>query len=194
MVSNQKEYLKEYYQNNKDKFKEYQLKNKDKIKQYKKGHYQKNRDKILKQTKQYKLNNKDKHLKHKLKWSLNNKDKIKEYYQKNKGKVNLRYKNRYRQDKNFAIKDRLRKLLRQALRLYTTTGKYQTSKKYGINYKAIIEHLTPFPEDISKFHIDHIKPLCSFNLTDPEEIKKAFEPNNHQWLLAEENLSKGGRF
>ena len=68
------------------------------------------------------------------------------------------------------------------------------SKKYGINYKAIIEHLKPFPENISEFHIDHIKPLCSFNLEDPEEIKIAFAPENHQWLTIQENLSKGGRY
>ena len=64
------------------------------------------------------------------------------------------------------------------------------SKKYGIDYKAIIEHLKPFPKDISIYHIDHIKPLCSFDLTSPKEVKKAFAPENHQWLLARDNLMK----
>lgn len=27
-----------------------------------------------------------------------------------------------------------------------------------------------------------------------EEIKKAFSPDNHQWLLASENLSKGSKW
>ena len=57
----------------------------------------------------------------------------------------------------------------------------------------IIEHLKPFPKDLSKFHIDHIKPLCSFDLTDFEQIKMAFTPENHQWLTIKQNLSKGGR-
>ncbi len=49
------------------------------------------------------------------------------------------------------------------------------------------------PEDFDskKYHIDHIKPLCSFNLEDSEELKKATSAENHQWLLANENLSKG---
>ncbi len=66
-----------------------------------------------------------------------------------------------------------------------------SSKEYGVDYKAIIRHLKPFPEHISNFHIDHIKPLCSFDLTNPSEVKKAFSPENHQWLLAEDNLKKG---
>ena len=81
----------------------------------------------------------------------------------------------------------------RALKKYSTTGKIHSSNKYGINYSKIILYLSPFPKDISKYHIDHKIPLCSFNLENPEEIKKAFAPENHQWLLAEENLKKGGR-
>ena len=63
-------------------------------------------------------------------------------------------------------------------------------KKYGIDIAAIIKHLKPFPEDLSKYHIDHIKPLCSFDMNDPEEVKKAFAAKNHRWLTKEENLKK----
>ncbi|GAI09868.1 unnamed protein product [marine sediment metagenome] len=79
------------------------------------------------------------------------------------------------------------------------TGKVMTLKTYGIDYKEIINHLQPFPKDISKYHIDHKKPLCSFQFinkdgsTNLEEIKKAFAPENHQWLTIQENLRKGGR-
>ena len=81
-----------------------------------------------------------------------------------------------------------------ALKKYTKTGKIWSSKQYEIDYKAIIEHLNPFPEDRSKYHIDHIRPLCSFDLTKPEEVRLAFAPENHQWLLAEENLKKNKKF
>ncbi len=81
-----------------------------------------------------------------------------------------------------------------ALRTYTKTGKIWLASKYGINYKLIIEHLKPFPENLSKYHIDHIQPLCSFNLEDTKEIKKAFAPENHQWLTIQENLCKGGKY
>ena len=78
--------------------------------------------------------------------------------------------------------------------------KIKKANEYGINYKAIIEHLKPFPKNRHLYHIDHIRPLCSFNFINKdgtqnlEEIKKAFVPENHQWLLTEENLSKGGNW
>jgi hypothetical protein len=99
-------------------------------------------------------------------------------------------KKRYKSSKQFNIACRLRIRVYLALKHYTKTGKYKSSKEYGINYKAIIEHLKPFPKDLSKYHIDHIKPLCSFDLTKKPEIKKAFAPENHQWLLSEENFKK----
>jgi len=42
--------------------------------------------------------------------------------------------------------------------------------------------------------VDHIKPLCTFDLIDPIQIKEASVPENHQWLLATENLQKGGKW
>ena len=101
--------------------------------------------------------------------------------------------NRYNSNKEIKIKHNLRVSLSTAFKKYSTTGKIVTSKKYGINYKAIIKHLKPFPKDISKYHIDHIKPLCSFDFNNPEDIKLAFAPENHQWLLVEDNLKKGSK-
>jgi len=95
---------------------------------------------------------------------------------------------------NAIIAGRLRSRFGNAIRTYTKTGKYQTSKKYGVDYKAIINHLKPFPKDLSKYHIDHIKPCCAFDLTDPEQIKECFHPKNHQWLLAHDNLVKNGNW
>jgi len=100
---------------------------------------------------------------------------------------------RYRKDKNFATAMRLRSLVYQNLRRYSDGGKVKPSKKYGIDYKKIIKHLEPLPEDIKLYHIDHIIPLSRFNLNNEEEIKSAFAPENHQWLLAKDNLSKGNK-
>ena len=96
-------------------------------------------------------------------------------------------------NKNYRIAMRLRSLLYGSLKAYTPYGKKMTSKKYGIDFNKIIEHLKPFPKDISKYHIDHIYPLSRFNLSDTEQVKKAFAPENHQWLLASDNIRKGNK-
>ena len=103
-------------------------------------------------------------------------------------------KKRFKEDKQFNIKERLRNRLRDAIKYYLKNNKHLISKNELVDYEMIIESLKPFPENISAYHIDHIKPLCSFDLTKKEEIKRAFSPKNHQWLLAKENLSKGGKW
>ena len=129
-------------------------------------------------------------------WLENNRDKRKKYRKLNCHKEYERRKLRRTNDLNFAIQLRLRRLVFGCFEKYTKTGKVMSSKKYGIDYLAIIEHLKPFPKDISNYHIDHIIPLCSFNFinldgsTNFEEIQKAFSPMNHQWLTAQENNNK----
>lgn len=43
------------------------------------------------------------------------------------------------------------------------------------------------------WHIDHIMPCASFDLTDPEQQKKCFHYSNLQPLWAEDNLRKGDK-
>ena len=49
-------------------------------------------------------------------------------------------------------------------------------------------------ENYGEWHIDHLRPLSSFDLTDPEQQKQAFHYKNLQPLWAADNLRKGARF
>ncbi len=121
------------------------------------------------------------------------------YYRQNKKEIQAKgykYGKRQRQLKTqISIRQRLRVRVYQAITRYAESGKIWTSQQYGIDYKAIIEHLGAHPNTRGikgDFHIDHIIPLSVFDLNDPEQVKLAFAPSNHQWLKAKENISKHG--
>jgi hypothetical protein len=71
--------------------------------------------------------------------------------------------------------------------------KAMPANEYGIDYKAIFNHIGPCPGKHGEWHIDHVRPLRSFDLSDPAQVRLAFAPENHQWLPAKDNLRKGGR-
>lgn len=170
-----KSYMKEYYykHNRKDYFKEYFHKeeNKKKKDDYMKEYH--SRPEVKEHKEEYR----------------------KEYISKPEKKlmVNKNGRERRKRDFKFKISCNLRCLLSNAFKLYSKTGKIMSSKKYGIDYKAIIEHLKPFPPNIKEYHIDHIIPLSLFDFNNPIHIKKAFLPHNHQWLKIKDNLEKNNR-
>jgi len=179
-------YSKEYYQKNKKRLnkkgREYYQKNKDKMKEYHKKYREKNKDNP-------KFKQKKKEYEQRAEVILRRKI----YFQKNKGRWNKYYQQRKKIDKEFYLTCKLRFQLKSSLRKYSKTGKIMTSKKYGVDYKAIIEHLKPFPEDIRGYDIHHIKPLVKFNFlnedgsTNLEEVRKSFAPENLILLTKEEH-------
>ena len=72
-----------------------------------------------------------------------------------------------------------------------------TMKLIGCNIKFLQEYLEKkFKEGMTwknygKWHIDHIRPCASFDLSKHEEQKKCFNYKNLQPLWAKENLKKG---
>ena len=150
-------------------------------------------------TKKYRLRHPEWKERHRILAVTKHREKRREYW-KDYGKrpevrkrINKKDRDRRKIDKEYAIADRLRRSLNHAMTKYSKTGKIMSSKKYGINWKEVIENLKPFPEKIENFEIDHITPLCKFNLTNDSEIKKAFSPLNLQWLTREENRRKSGK-
>jgi hypothetical protein len=62
----------------------------------------------------------------------------------------------------------------------------------GIRWKTtFIEGMTWGKVISGEIHLDHIKPIASFDLSKPEEQKKCFHWSNYQCLWAFDNLSKG---
>lgn len=118
-------------------------------------------------------------------------------------KRNSYCRKKFLEDPEYRIKEILRKRLKTVFKKYTSTGKTMTSQEYGIDWPGImLKLLSTFPRyyEIGKYHIDHIRPISDFifikddGSTDVEEIKKAFAPENHQWLLGPENLKKGCKY
>jgi len=50
------------------------------------------------------------------------------------------------------------------------------------------------PDNWREHHIDHIRPLFSFDLTDSKQMKEANSAENLQWLTAKENIKKGSKY
>ena len=164
------EYRKEYVDSNKDKIKDY-------MKKYSKEYYQENKDNIQVKHKEWRIKNKE---------LL--KEKSKEYRENNKSKRKEHERQRYNTDDIFRFKQCLRKRLQQAFKLMSKNGKTKSCSDYGIDFEAIYNHVGPRPE--GDWHLDHIIPLCKFNLDIPEHVRLAHLPQNLQWLPADENLSK----
>ena len=97
----------------------------------------------------------------------------------------------YQQNK---IRIRLRARVTRAFRQFATTGKTRSSDEYGIDYEAIMHYLGPPPSKDGDWQIDHVRPLASFDFDDLVQIKIAFAPENHQWLSAFANRSKGALY
>jgi hypothetical protein len=48
-------------------------------------------------------------------------------------------------------------------------------------------------ENHGEWHIDHVRPIASFDLTDPEQVRACAHFTNLQPLWAADNLAKGAR-
>lgn len=206
-----KEYDKKYREQNKERIiersKKYYEENNEKKKEYNRKHYEQNKEKRKEQHQKYREENKQKIKEQSKKYYEKNKEKIKEqskeYYEKNKGKVikrtSQRDKIRYQEDKSYRISQNLRSRLQYALK---GIGKAEsTMALLGCSVEQLRTHLeAQFTDGMSwnnygyrGWHIDHIKPCASFDLTDPQQQLECFHYTNLQPLWAEDNFKKGDR-
>jgi hypothetical protein len=117
-----------------------------------------------------------------------------QYHKSQKHKDRIKY--RKENDINFKLTEVLRNRLRSAIKRNSKEGSaVQDLGCTIIELKIYLEK--QFRDDMDwknhgkKWHIDHIKPLAKFDLTNREELLKACHYTNLQPLLVFENLSKG---
>lgn len=169
-----------------------------------KVYYQANKEKLKSQSSSWYKNNKDKRqvwdsknrskkIKQVRSWQIKNKNKLADYkktYQKE----------RYRADIQFRISSILRSRLKQAIKNNFKIG--SAIKDLGCSITELKSYLeSKFLIGMSwdnygleGWHIDHIKPLSAFDLSDRKQILEACHYTNLQPLWAKDNLSKSDNY
>jgi len=124
-----------------------------------------------------------------------NKEYWKTYGKKNKDKRTKAERDRKHNNIQYRIASNLRSRLYCAIRFGEKKG--SAVMDLGCSIKELMKHLeTKFDnkmtwDNYGRWHIDHIIPLCSFDLTDETQLKVACHYLNLQPLWAQDNLSKG---
>ena len=171
----QKEYKKAYRKQNAEKIKAYYKQNAEKIKAYRKQ----NREKI--------------------------RERQKAYHKQNRDKKRIYKRNRHKTDINFKLRGNLRSGIRRVLKGKSKSKK--TMDLIGCSADFLKKHLenqfqpgmswnnygNPNGDHSECWHIDHILPCASFDLSDPKQQQKCFHYSNLQPLWAKDNISKGAK-
>jgi len=183
-----KAYYKKYYYENPDKILAYRQLNKEEIKISSKSYYHNNKEK-----------NKEKIKARHKKYYETNKDKIKAYFKKNRDILNEYDKNRVKTNVQYKLKKRLRCRLYYAVKGNQKTGSAISDLGCSIDeLKIYLESkfqlgMTWDNWGFEGWHIDHIKPLSSFDLTDRNQFLQACHYTNLQPLWAKDNISKSDK-
>jgi hypothetical protein len=183
--------------------KEWYILNKERIKALNKIWREKNKDKIKNDQIAYRQANKEKiRFKRKLFYEKNKDrlaEKSKNYRKINRDKVNLYTNNLRRSNVQFRLAHNLRARLRDSLKNNYKSG--SAVKNLGCSLEELKTHLeSKFQPGMNwdnwssnGWHIDHIKPLSSFDLSNKDELLKACHYTNLQPLWAKDNLIKGDK-
>jgi hypothetical protein len=152
----------------------------------------------LKYIKNWQIKNKEKVKDYKKKWKLNNKEYSANWFQLNKKRIQEKKYLRLKTDPNFKMKHQLGTRIRKVLNGLTKKSK-STQELTGCTIEQLWIHLEKSfklgmtKENYGKWHIDHILPCVSFDLTKASEQRECFHYTNLQPLWASENLAKGSK-
>lgn len=159
---------------------------------------------------QYYVKRREKFTQYKKEWVKRNPEKVIGYrriseFRKNKEKYRVRrakyVREREHADYYFKLTRRLRSRIRDAIKFNRLSKSARTTELLGCPIIWLEVHL----ESLFKpgmtwenygpvWHIDHVRPCASFDLTKPEHQRWCFHWTNLQPLFALENIRKGAKF
>ena len=178
------------FENNAEYMKHFRKENAEKISSYNKEYAQKNKDTIKEKRKKRALEKKEQISQVTKAWKEKNKDYIREYNREYTAK-------RYNTDPIYKLKLNQRTRTRAILKSDKTI---KTNDLLGCSYEELKSHIESLFIDgmnwdnMGRWHIDHIIPLASFDLSNLETQKIAFNYKNLQPLWAIDNLKKGKKY
>ena len=136
-------------------------------------YYLQNRDRIINRNKDYRLENHDRIM----------------------AQRKIYTNNRYKTDINYRLICKTRSRIYKSLKCMT---KQLSSKNIlGIDidlYRKWLEFQFTPDMDWGNIEIDHVKPICMFDVCKDEELKEAFNWKNTQPLLKQDHQRKGIKF
>lgn len=187
-----REYKQEYREKNReqlnDKQKEYARNNKEARDEYGKAYYQKNADKIKDYQKEYAKANRAKIL-----------TRAKRYHNSVKDRRNAYERERKRKDPQYKFLSNARSRISEAIKVNNGRKVSSTKELLGCSIPHLKAHLEKqFTkgmtwENYGEWHVDHIIPCASFDLTKPDQQRQCFHFTNLQPLWAHDNLKKRDR-
>ena len=124
-----------------------------------------------------------------------NMDEVKKYNEQNRERRNTYLKNKRETDVNFRLISNTRNRIYISLKGMAKRSSTKEILGMGVDfYKKWLEfHITP-EMDWSNIEIDHVKPICMFDVSKKEELKEAFNWKNTQPLLKYDRQRKRTKF
>jgi hypothetical protein len=174
--------------------KRYYEKNKETLREQKRVYREKNRETLREKSRVYRKKNKENVREQKRVHREKNKETLRE-------KARVYCQNRRKTDNLYKISENLRVRMRQAIKSGHGFKLGSSSELLGCDCETVKKHLEgQFTEGMTwdnhgthGWHIDHILPCASFDLTDPKQQRECFHYTNLQPLWAKDNLEKGAK-
>ena len=105
------------------------------------------------------------------------------------------FRKRRQSNTKVRLKSNMRNRINKALK--NKSKGFKAKEILGIDletYKFWIEYQMSAEMNWTNIHIDHVKPISSFDVSNENELLEAFNWKNTQPLLKEENLRKSNKF